>query len=249
MKKTILFLILICVVPTSTFADTFFGVYVGAGYWNQETSGDLRYKGSDVSLQNELGLDRKGNGSVYIAIEHPVPSLPNIKLQYTKVSTTGTSVLSESFTFDNVTYNASDTINSRFVLDNGDVILYYEVLDNWLNLDVGLDIKVFNGDIFVESTATSNNGSHSFDVPIPMLYAKAQLDIPTTGFYFGGEGSAISTGDADIYDFKLMAGYESSIGLGCEIGWRKIGISVDDADDLVADIAVDGVYANLTYHF
>lgn len=222
---------------------------MGAGFWNQENSGRVQFLGSDIDLQKEFGLDKSTNGSFYLAFEHPIPALPNIKLQYSKVSTTGSRRLSGAITFDNTTYNANDTINTRFVLDNADLILYYEVLDNWVSLNFGLDIKYFDGQVAIESTATSNSGQHDFTVPLPMLYAKVQFDTPTTGFYIGAEGSGIKAGSAQVVDFKLLAGYESDIGFGGELGWRKLGIDSDDADDMVVDISVEDFFANVTYHF
>ncbi len=249
MKKYIILLLSICFVPTYAFADTFLGVYLGAGVWNQKHEGKVQFLGSDVDLQNEFGLSSSTNEIFYIAFEHAVPVLPNIKLQYSSVSTTGSKQLSKSVTFDNTTYNVGDTINSRYALDNTDFILYYEVLDNWLSLDLGVDIKVFDGEVAMSSTNTSNSSVHAFDEPLPMLYAKAQFDIPITGFYISGEGSAIKTDDSKVADFKLLVGYESDLGLGGELGWRKLSLDVDDADDMFADVSTDGFFANITYHF
>lgn len=249
MKKILCLLAIIVIAPTSVYADTFLGLYVGAGFWNQENTGRVQFLGSDIDLQDEFGLDSNTNGTFYLALEHPVPMLPNIKFQYSKVSTTGSRQLSEAITFDNTTYNVNDTIKSRFVLDNSDLIVYYEVLDNWVNLDLGLDIKYFDGEVAIESTTTNDSGKHDFSAPLPMLYAKVQFDIPTTGFYLGGEGSGIKVGSSQVVDFKLLAGYESGIGLGCELGWRKLAIDSDDVDDMVVDISVEGFFANVTYHF
>ncbi len=249
MKNLKLLISLLLLVPSLAFADDVLGIYAGVGFWAQNIEGFVDYNGSNVGLEEDLKLENDSGVSFYLAIEHFVPMLPNVKIQHDKISTTGSHVLSESFVFDGVTYNIDESIDSKFQLDDTDLILYYELLDNWINLDAGLDIKLINGEVEIYSNTTSQSASKSFDVPIPMLYAKAQIDIPTTGLYISGEGSAIEYDGSGIRDMKIYAGYEFDYGLGFELGWRKFSINIDDVDGLTADISVEGVFGNLRYHF
>ena len=82
-----------------------------------------------------------------------------------------------------------------------DIIPYYNILDNtaWITIDVGLDIKVIQADIdvkalddstgnmFANSIATAANSvftgySDSVTAPIPLLYLRGRIEIPTTEF-------------------------------------------------------------------
>ncbi len=249
MKKISILISLLFLFPSFACADDVLGVYAGVGFWTQNVEGFVDYNGSNVGLEDDLKLENDSGIQFYIAFEHFVPMLPNIKVAHSKISTTGTHVISESFVFDNVTYNVNESIDSKFQLDNTDLIFYYEVLDNWINLDLGLDVKVLNGNVQIYSQTTAQSASKSFDVPVPMLYAKAQIDVPATGLYISGEASAIEYDGSGVTDFKILAGYEFDYGLGFELGWRSFGVEIDDADGLTSDINVEGVFGNLRYHF
>lgn len=235
--------------PSIACADDVFGVYAGIGHWTQNVKGYVDYDGSDVELEDDLKLENDSGLTFYVAVEHFVPMLPNVKIQHSKVSTEGSHTLDEQIEFGGVTYAVDEDIISDFELNDTDLILYYEVLDNWANLDLGLDIKRLDGDVEIYSETTTQTSDKSFDVVIPMLYAKAQIDIPATGFYISGQGSAISYDGSGVTDLRVMAGYEFDYGLGFELGWRQFSVEIDDVDDLDADITVEGAYANLRYHF
>lgn len=249
MKKIRLLFPLLFFMPSLACADNILGIYAGVGFWSQNVEGFVNYNGSNVGLEDDLKLDNNSGVSFYLAVEHFVPMIPNVKVQHSKISTTGSHVLDQSFVFDNITYNVNESIDSKFQLDDTDLILYYEILDNWVNFDIGLDIKVLNGEVEIYSQTTTQKSTRDFDVPVPMLYAKAQIDLPMTGFYFSGEGSAIEYDGSGITDFRVCAGYEFDYGLGFELGWRQFGIDIDDIGGLSGDISVEGVYGNLRYHF
>ena len=75
MKRTLLATVLV-LITSSTYAD-FIGIYVGAGYWNADFSGDVV---SDVSVTDQLQINGDASSQLYIAFEHPVPVLPNIRV-------------------------------------------------------------------------------------------------------------------------------------------------------------------------
>ncbi len=249
MNKIKLLISALFLLPTFACADDVLGIYAGVGYWAQNIEGFVDYEGTNVGLEDDLKLENDSGLTFYLAVEHFVPMLPNVKIQHSKINTTGSHVVEDSFEFGGVTYSINESIDSKFQLNDTDLILYYEILDNWVNFDVGLDIKVLNSDVQIYSYTTTDTTSKSFDVAVPMLYAKAQIDIPATGFYISGEGSAIEYDGSGVSDFRVMAGYEFDYGLGFELGWRQFSIDIDDADGLTADISVEGVFGNLRYHF
>lgn len=247
MKKLLLSTLLICLIPTTAFADTFLGLYAGAGGWNIDYDGEVKLLGPEINIQDEFGIDKSTDGFFFVAFEHFVPLVPNFKVQYTQASTTGNSTLEDSILFSDITFASGEEIDSTIELNNADLIAYYEFLDNWLTFDIGLNLKVFDGSIVVRSLNSSV--THDFTVPVPMIYTKVQADIPFTGFYFGGEGSGIGTGRTKVLDLKAYAGYESEIGFGCELGWRKISLNVEDVDDLMVDVSAQGPFASVNFHF
>jgi outer membrane protein len=120
-------------------------------------------------------------------------------------------------------------------------------LDNWLNLDVGLNIKYLDGSINIKSTTENEN--NDFNVPIPMLYTKARLDVPTTDLSFQLEGNYISYDGNTLYDLELGARYTFALGFGVEGGYKAFKLKIDDIDDLSMDADFNGIYGKLVWDF
>jgi outer membrane protein len=226
------------------------GIYAGAHSWKTSFSGDINSTDTNsiIDLEDTLGFDDSSNNVYYIALEHPIPLLPNIKLQQTKLEIDGDSTLGESITFDGITFPAGTHINSDVDFSHTDATLYYQLLDNWVSLDLGLTARKFDG--FIDIADTSNNRAKvSIDNTVPMLYAKAQFDLPLTGLSIGVDGNIISYSGNSLSDINATINYEFSFGLGLAAGYRVFNLSLDDVDDIDSDLTMDGTYAALTFHF
>ncbi|HSX83939.1 MAG TPA: TIGR04219 family outer membrane beta-barrel protein [Cellvibrio sp.] len=243
MKKLTLATTLALLSPFAA-ADTILGVYAGAGQWQGEYSGNAGDPSIDVK---SLGMDEEDNNYYYIALEHPVPIIPNIKLQKMDITSEQTAVIDQTFTIDGTTFVAGTEVASDFDLSHMDIVLYYELLDNWVNLDVGLSIRKFDGHVTAVSEFTTE--SVELDEAIPMIYAKAQFDLPLTGFSVGLEGNAINYEDNRLTDYsaKLQYMFDSALDIGLEVGYREMSLEVDE--DVTADIQLKGPYAALLFHF
>ena len=66
-------------------ADSIFGVYAGFGTWQQSYGGDVTSGIAAVNVETDLGLDDVDNNVLYLAVEHGVPVLPNVRLQSTQL--------------------------------------------------------------------------------------------------------------------------------------------------------------------
>ncbi len=224
------------------------GFSIGASYWDPDLSGSFNSSGgTDVDISDDLGVDATSESSLVINLEHPVPFLPNFKYQAVGLDSTGRKTISSDITFEGETYNAGETVRSSIDLSHDDIVLYYEVLDNWVNLDIGLDVKRFDGEVsLVGSTTTS---SIDVDETIPLLYLSARFDLPFSGFYVGADISTLSSGDNSVEDTTLKLGYESKSGFGLEGGVRTFSLELDDADDLDSDLEYDGAFINGFFSF
>lgn len=60
-------------------ADTV-GLRLGAYRWQPDFDGDVRADGETVDINRDLGLDDDDSNVFFVAIEHPVPLLPNVML-------------------------------------------------------------------------------------------------------------------------------------------------------------------------
>lgn len=58
----------------------FIGVYAGAGSWYHSATGKVDHLGTPADLEQDLGFDKNWSGFFYLAVEHPVPLIPNVRL-------------------------------------------------------------------------------------------------------------------------------------------------------------------------
>ncbi len=231
------------------------GISIGGALWTQEPSGQFADSslGSNcaltcIDLQSDLGLDEEDSEMYWVAFEHPIPILPNIRLEKTDLQSSGVNTLSRNIAFDGEIFTANTTIASDFDLSHTDYVLYYEVLDNWVSLDLGIDVKQFDGTVTINSLGQS--ASETLDEPIPLLYVAAKFEVPATGLWFGVQGAGASTGDSSVTDYRLMAGYEFDFGLGFMVAQRTFTVDIDQADaDVYGDMEFDGTFATITFSF
>lgn len=226
-------------------ADTILGIYVGGGQWRADYEGDVGRPSIELT---ELGLNESNNNFYYVALEHGVPILPNIKLQRTDIASRQTAVISQTFTLNDVTFTVDSEVTSDFDLSHTDATLYYEVLDNWLNLDLGLTLRKFNG--YARAASNSQAESVDLDHTIPLIYGKAQFNLPLTGFAMGGAINAVNYKDNRITDYNAYVSYtfDSALDIGAEVGYRSLDLRVDETDVNV-DAGLAGPYAAVLLHF
>lgn len=226
-------------------ADTVLGIYAGAGQWQGDYEGNI---GDPAIGLNELGLRESDNNFYFLALEHGVPIIPNIRIQHTNVESRQSAVLSHTFTLDEITFVVDSEVASEFDLTHTDAVLYYEVLDNWVNLDLGITVRKFDGYATAYSDAVRE--TIKLDETIPMIYGRAQFNLPLTGFAIGGALNAISYSDNKITDYNAFVSYtfDSALDIGAELGYRSLELRADE-DDVKVDATIAGPYASILLHF
>ncbi|CAA0114879.1 Uncharacterised protein [Zhongshania aliphaticivorans] len=238
MQKRLLAVAVIAACASINTQADIIGATAGAYMWKQSWEGNVQSGSDSVDMNDDLGYDDETGKSFFVAFEHPVPVLPNIRLQRTDLDISESNQLSRTFTFDDDVYTAADTVDSTTDLSHTDATLYYEILDNWVNLDVGLTVRVFDGEVRLASTG--REGSIELDAPVPMAYVNARFDLPLTGLYASALGNIISYGDNAVTDMTVGLGYEFGI-IGLELGYRNFDVDLEDDDD-EASLTVDGYY-------
>ena len=243
MRKNLVLLSFSAVFALNMSADTL-GFEAGAAVWGAKTSGTFEYKGDSIDLAKDLGYGDLNTNFIWASFEHSLPFIPNIKIQHTKIE--DSSSKTSSITFDNIIY--SGTISSSLQLNQTDFILYYELLDNWVNLDFGINAKYLNASVSMDS-ATQSASTKDLNYVVPMLYAKAKFELPLSGLSVESDISYISYDSSAFYDVKGGVSYETTFGLGATAGYRAEKLKIDDISDFNSDIDIKGFYAGLFYHF
>ncbi len=248
--KKLLSLIGIC--STLSMADVV-GGEIDLGYYSHTPSGWAQYKGDVVDLKNDLKWKNEGDIFIKAYLEHPLPILPNIKVGYSKFGHSGSGEITKGFQFGGESFGIGTDVDTNFDLKMYDLTLYYEILDNWVNLDLGLNVKYLDGVLTVKGqnivTQQLIDESDDIKAPIPMLYAKARFDVPTTDLSFQAEGNYVSYDGNTLYDAELGARYTFLLGLGLEIGYKTMKIKLNDVDDLSMDSDFSGAYGKLVWDF
>lgn len=247
MKKLTLLAALVATTVPLAHADTILGVYAGFGSWDSSYDGKA---GEPSTTLKDLGVNDHKNKYYYIAIEHPIPVLPNIRLEHTDINSKQTATITTTFVIDGKTYTKGDEVSSEFDLTHTDATLYYELLDNWINFDLGLTARKFDGFVYAKAKTATDGKKVNVDKTLPMLYGKVQFDLPFTGLSAGVEGNYVSYQGDKVTDYSAKVSYlfDSVLDVGLEAGYRKFSITVDD-DELKTKINLKGPYVAAIAHF
>lgn len=218
------------------------GVGATFGYWDADYSGTASKDNDQVDLERDLNLSGDSNANLTAYFEHPVPVLPNVRLAYTRTEQSGNGQIPTGY--DNV----FGDVRSELELEQLDVTLYYEILDNWVNLDLGLTVRDFSGELLVQSrTIPGQSSKTEADAVLPLLYVAARFDLPFTGASVGGDANAISYDGDSVYDFNVYGQYELSL-LQLRAGYRQIALDYEDGDDNL-DIELSGPFISAGLRF
>ena len=226
----------------------FVGVNIGAAHWSPALTGSFNSNngGSPIDLNDDLGINEDSQTSLVFTLEHPIPALPNIRYQGYSLDSTSTSTPSSDLNFNGKTFNSGNQLRSNFNLSHDDIVLYYQLLNNWISLDMGVDLKLFDGEVELSGDDTTRI---NIDETIPMLYLSARYDFPFSGFYIGADINNLGLGSSSAEDSTVKLGFESRTGLGIEGGIKTFSLELDDASSLDTDIKYDGIFLNGYYNF
>lgn len=236
----------------STVSADFMRVETGGGLWQQIPTGTITY--SDGTLSGTYTSDEKNQQNKYawLLIKHPIPILPNIRLEYTDISDEG---IIEGSLRD---FPISAPLNTPATLEltEYDAVLYYNILDNtmWTTLDLGLDVKMINATYNAAANGVFEGYERTESIVLPLGYARVRFEVPATGLALEGDVKYVTYAGSTISDVKVKVDYTLDLDMfvdpGIEIGYRvqKFDLtSKDDATKIKVDFA--GLYAGIILRF
>lgn len=197
-------------------AATILGVEVGGTLWHT----DNEVKSSSLDAKSAVA------GSVYAVLEHPLPLVPNVRVEYLNNKN------------DIRGGGSSETTHA-------DLTLYYELLDNWVNLDLGVTARQMDARLELGGNA------HKADKVLGAGYVRAQFDLPFTGLSVGAaaqHGSSFN-GSQRMQDYDAYVQYEVGLGFGVAGGYRLQKYRLDYAGAQQYKHEIDGAYARLFWRF
>lgn len=240
MKKAILSGLLLSMSLTSM-ADVL-GFSVGANYWKYDMGGSIR---SPLTASESVGIKfDDASVNIFAAFEHPIPFLPNVRLQQNNIQASGLIPLADA----NFQNGERVYVSGDIDLSHTDVTLYYEILDNWVNLDLGLTAKYFDGYSRLNYEMLIDDES-DFDDWIPMVYGQAQFDLPFTGFSASATVSALSFDSNHVTDLDMALKYQNNLGFGADLGYRTMDVDLKNINSFRSDLKIDGFYLGGRFEF
>ena len=249
MKKSVLSMVAVAVLAVpAAMADTIGGVYLGADLHFADATGGFGQTGN----QQDFDFEDKNLSSFYIKVEHPVPLLPNIKLQRNSLSSNGNTTLNQTFVFDSQVFAVGTDVAQDVDLSNIDATFYYEILDNDLvSLDLGVTAKYIDGDITV--AAEGRSATQDLSAVIPMGYAYGSFGLLGTGTKIFAEVNYVSYDGSSLSDMQFGIAYELidslAVDLALKAGVKKTKLELDDIDNVDADLTFDGAFISAELHF
>jgi len=218
MKKILLIL---AIALTTTLSADIARAEIGVGAWIQTPTGDM--SASSVSDKTQ---DTKPY--VWALVNHPIPVIPNLRLEYVSVLTADTA--------------------TQLELTQYDVIPYYNTLDNtgWITLDIGLDVKVIEASNTALAVTTDS-------FAIPLGYARARFQLPFSGLAAETDVKYISYDTNTVYDVRAKLDYTLDITPliqpSIEVGYRVQNFETTELLGQAMKLDFAGIYAGIMLRF
>lgn len=236
---------------TSAQSDTLLGLYIGGQVWVNQAEGSF---GEGSTDQATFDFKDENQGNYFIALEHPIPLIPNFRIASTTLDTVGGTTIDGSFTIGGETYDVNAQLDTVFDANFVDYTLYYELFDNdLLTFDLGFTVREVEGNINVVEQSSLVSSSLSSTGYLPLLYANTIIGLPFTGFNVFAEANFLSYDDSSVYDYQIGVSYSVldnlAVDLDVTLGYRSVKLELNDIDNLYSDIKFDGVFAGAIVHF
>lgn len=207
------------------------GVKGDLSYWAYDGQANMAAQ----TAASDQDFERKGAAQLSLAIEHPVPLIPNAKIRYVNLKTQTENEVAGQPVYD-------------IDMDHADFILYYEILDNIVNADVGLGATTLNGHVTTLALSKTD-----IDKTVPVIYATAGAKLPFTGLSAKGEVLYSNFNDAKITDAQAELQYNFIdnllVDVGLKAGYRILDIKLDDYEKNDLKFNFKGPYIGLDIHF
>jgi outer membrane protein len=243
-QRTVLFIGLLFSQALS--ADTILGIYLDYSRWTVDSDGQIASLQAPLQL-NEL-LTTDDNGTVLsVKIEHPLPLLPNVGLSRTTITANDSILTTDSLGYREAVFIPGSTLTTDIDSMHEELIIYYELLDNWVSLDLGVNFMHVDDRVLLLDG--SQNVSNRIDEYLAGLYAMVAFEFPTTNLYVQGTLSMADMSDVEVNKHQIGIGWEADWGLGFELGYRSRSSTWEDIQLASGEWDLDGYYASVRFHF
>lgn len=238
MKKVIAGSILALGIGTAPLAqaDILFGVYGEAQYWMTDVGGSY----GSLNTMRDFNFDDENQLRLSVALHHPLPLLPNVRLERQKLEAFAPAALNSSI---------PGITDAELDLSHTSGTFYYRVLDNPVaQLHLGVSVKRFSG------FARDYDGREwDLSETVPTAYAMVGTGLPFTGLSAYVRGHFIAFNDNELRDIEAAIQYRifdtALLDGSIQAGYRHFSVELDDVDGLYSDMTFKGPFIGFQLHF
>lgn len=220
------------------------------GAWQTDPAGTVQYGAlPEFNIVDNAGFTETTNTYAWVYIKHPIPILPNLRLEYADPNFSDSTKLDLSYGDYEFSAGASNALS----LKQYDAVLYYNILDNtfWSTIDLGLDIKFIDGNYNISGSTTASGAqsvNEDFDLVVPLAYLRARIQMPVTNIGIEAIARGMSYSGNTVVDAQIKLDYTMDfvpvVQPGLEIGYRHQQITLD-GDSLGIDANLDTTFSGL----
>jgi len=253
MKKLLSIVAITALMSTALNADLL-RIEGAVGAWQTSPTGTISFAPNSFDIVDNAGFDDSTNLYAWIYLKHPVPIVPNVRLEFVNPSFEGTVA--------SIDWNGKNyaSVNNTLTLTQYDAVLYYNILDNtfWTTIDLGLDIKYIDGTYEINADSVSGAASVNapFSIAMPLAYARGRLEIPVTNIGVEVLARGMSYSGNTIVDAEIKIDYTMDfvpvVQPGLELGYRYQQVKLDAGSigiDASFDTTFSGVYGGIMLRF
>ena len=223
--------------------------FVGLNINMHNAPGAQSFNSSSIDVVDDLDVDNSTPTSMVLILEHPIAALPNLRYQGYNRYSTDTSATNPELNFRQNSANYTTGSTTSYDLEHDNIVLYYQLLDNWVDLDMGVDLKRFDGEV----NQAGLGGSVDIDETIPLLHLSARVDLPIQGLYVGADINAnvidLGISESTAQDSTIKLGYQTGNGLGIEGGIKSFSLELNNTEEVDTDFEYDGLFVNGFFSF
>ncbi len=226
-----------------------FDIRLGYAAWYTVPTGNTSFVGGNNAVDEALNLEAELEDHLFAELQHPIPIIPDIRVQYTRLKIDGNDGQLTSPYGD---LQVDDVVDARLELEAFDVILFYTLPLPSIDIDLGLHGRYLDGlmNVQEQETDTPIVVDEPFTLPIPMGYGRVHLNLPLTPLFLEAQASGLAIAGNTVFDGQVMLGYESDLGLGIAGGWRHQVLRLDEVvSDMEIDVEIGGPFATVFFHF